>query len=98
MRAYTQASDLLRVREVSTEFVAGISRKPIDDVRADVTVYLPHNMREDWDAYQAHVVQGNSDEANRFALRITEHMVTEGFTLDDIRILLAMADQQNSVD
>jgi transcriptional regulator with XRE-family HTH domain len=98
MRAYTQTSDLSRVREVSTEFVAGISRKPIDDVRVDVTVYLPHNMREDWDTYQAHVVQGNSDEANRFALRITEHMVTEGFTLDDIRILLAMADQQNSVD
>jgi hypothetical protein len=58
MRAYTQASDLSQVREISTEFVAGISRKPVTDVTVDVTVYLPHSVREDWEAYQAYVTQG----------------------------------------
>jgi transcriptional regulator with XRE-family HTH domain len=98
MRAYTQTSDLSQVREVSTEFVAGISRTSVDDVTADVTVYLPRSVREDWETYQAYVTQGNSDEANQFPSRITTHMTNDDVTMDDIQILLATAGQQNTVD
>jgi hypothetical protein len=97
MRAYSQISDLSQVRELSTEFVAGISRKPIEDITVDVTVYLPRSVREDWEAYQAYVTQGNFDEANQVMSQVTTHMINGGVTMDDIQILLGMGGQQNTV-